>query len=143
MQITYFCDQEDPGGLFKVYDSHPNAGIGHHPKMSESLKRNISPSESSWLVPGTYDHDGEPLPLPEEGSFAVTVVWGSDAVSQIGEMSLEELREWGSVGTTVFATEAEMEAYIQGVEDTSGWLEHAVYEGGEDQIPVPSEDDAA
>lgn len=76
----------------------------------------------------------------QQGEFPITVVWGTDACRQIGERDLDGLRDLGSVGTTVFSTQAEADAYRQGVEDTEGWLEAVVYAGNEDAIPVPTND---
>lgn len=74
-------------------------------------------------------------------SYKVTTVWGSDACPKIGEVSLEKLEELGSISTRKFDTEAERDAYIQGVNDTTGWLEAVTFNGDESCIPLPSNDD--
>lgn len=72
------------------------------------------------------------------GSKSVTVIFGEEAVkkfvwefdeefSEEFERQLEE-EDWGSILTNEFDTEAERQAYLQGIDDAQGWLDVCVVE---------------
>ena len=48
-----------------------------------------------------------------------------DAVDNHTKWSVSSLCDCGSVATGSFDTQAELDAYIQGIEDAVGWLEYA------------------
>lgn len=59
-------------------------------------------------------------------AYGITVVFGREAVCAFaeGERRAARLRELGGLERRTFATEAEKAAYLAGIEDASGWLEH-------------------
>lgn len=62
--------------------------------------------------------------------FSTTIVFGEQAAKRYadGETRDDVLNEWGSVQTFSFRTEAEHNAFLKGVEATSGWLDYAIKE---------------
>ena len=66
----------------------------------------------------------------KEEPFKVSVVLGTEAVKEYAEAldsgkkwSVSSLCDCGSVAHASFATQAELDAYKQGIEDATGWLE--------------------
>jgi len=58
--------------------------------------------------------------------FKLKAVFGEDASREVIEhpkTTYAKLRELGDVKKMSFETEAEREAYIQGLEDAQGWME--------------------
>ena len=58
--------------------------------------------------------------------FRLKVVFGEDATREVTEhpkTTYAKLRELGDAKKISFDSEAEREAYIQGIEDAQGWME--------------------
>lgn len=66
-------------------------------------------------------------------AFDTTIVFGEIATRryQEGERDHAKLSDEGNVETFSFSTQAERDAFIDGVEAGSGWLEHMIFEEGE------------
>lgn len=73
----------------------------------------------------------------EERKRVLVVIFGEEAVdaySDLGEgdkIDKDSLSELGTVNIILFDTIAERDAYLRGVEDSSGWFEYAVAEPSE------------
>lgn len=62
MLVVYLCDSKDPGGCFVTkMDGYFNLALSTKQYRELDEFGAMSPSESQWLVPGTWDWNGEPL----------------------------------------------------------------------------------
>ena len=75
---------------------------------------------------------GSGCPVGQKKAYSKTYVLGTEAVREYEDAvdnhtkwSVSSLCDCGSVATGSFDTQAELDAYIQGIEDAVGWLEYA------------------
>ena len=75
---------------------------------------------------------GSGCPVGQKKTYSKTYVLGTEAVREYEDAvdnhtkwSVSSLCDCGSVATGSFDTQAELDAYIQGIEDAVGWLEYA------------------
>ena len=75
---------------------------------------------------------GSGCPVGQKKTYSKTYVLGTEAVREYEDAvdnhtkwSVSSLCDCGSVATGSFDTQAELDAYIQGIEDAMGWLEYA------------------
>ena len=75
---------------------------------------------------------GSGCPVGQKKAYSKTYVLGTEAVREYEDAvdnhtkwSVSSLCDCGSVVTGSFDTQAELDAYIQGIEDAVGWLEYA------------------
>ena len=69
-----------------------------------------------------------------EKPCSVTIVFGDSATRRYaeGENSLEKLAGHGSVETFGYDTQAELDAFIEGLDAMNGWMDYCVYMGDEE-----------
>ena len=84
-----------------------------------------------------YLNDINECSIEELEQRGVVVIFGEESVRKYEDLgidekiSLDELKDLGDVKIVMFDTTAERNAYVQGIEDTAGWLEIAFVEPSE------------
>ncbi len=66
-------------------------------------------------------------PAPKKPEFKVHVVFGEDDVRRLGEHRYAQMEN--GYATFAYPTEAEMKAFLEGLDTAIGWMEYAVLDG--------------
>lgn len=61
---------------------------------------------------------------------SITIIWGEQAARHYadGTTDHDQLAEFGTVTTYDFETERDLNHFLKGVEEASGWLDYAIKE---------------
>lgn len=68
----------------------------------------------------------------------IEIIWGSQAVHKFQNQSdtttWAEIEELGQIARYTFSTESELEAFLHGIDEASGWMDYYVIQP-EDTLP--------